>query len=52
MKVKLAAQVLSRSVSDALEYVSKDLKHPKFHGFEATIEFCQKFNDLFDLTQQ
>ncbi|GBO03047.1 DNA transposase THAP9 [Araneus ventricosus] len=49
MKVKLAAQVLSRSVADALEYALHHLKHPKFEGCEATILFLKKFNDLFDV---
>jgi len=33
MKVKLAVQVLSRSVADALEFLNEDLKVPQFRGY-------------------
>lgn len=49
MKVRLATQVLSASVSNALLYLAEDLKHPEFQGCEATVEFLQLFNDLFDV---
>lgn len=48
MKVKLAAQLLSRSVADALKYC----KAKNILGFEdcdGTIEFITIFNDLFDV---
>lgn len=46
MKVKLAAQVLSNSVADALEYCES--RFPQFKGCKATIKFIRMFNDLFD----
>ncbi|KAF8789068.1 DNA transposase THAP9 like protein [Argiope bruennichi] len=49
MKVRLAAQTLSNSVADALEYCEKNLKHPDFQGAEATAKFLRFFNDIFDL---
>lgn len=49
MKVRLAVQVFSNSVADALEYCSKDLKNKLFEGAESTIEFCRKINNIFDL---
>lgn len=47
MNVRLASQVLSNSVSDALIYL-KD-KDPLFIGCEATAEFCQNVNNAFDI---
>lgn len=49
MKVNLAAQALSASVADALEYCANELKMPQFQGCEATVEFIRKFNQLFDI---
>ncbi|GBO14552.1 DNA transposase THAP9, partial [Araneus ventricosus] len=49
MKVKLATQVLSASVADALLYLANDLKLPEFEGCEATAEFLKCFNTLFDI---
>ncbi|CAL1294995.1 unnamed protein product, partial [Larinioides sclopetarius] len=51
MKVKLATQVLSASVADALLYLEKDANLPEFRGCEATVEFiqCLCFNNLFDV---
>ncbi|KAB0795977.1 hypothetical protein PPYR_10038 [Photinus pyralis] len=48
MKVHLAAQTLSRSVADAIEYLNT--RHlEEFKGSEATVDFIRKINDLFDL---
>ena len=49
MKVKLATQVLSRSVADALDFCRDDLKLPEFQGSEATSFFLRQFDTLFDL---
>ena len=49
MKVKLATQVLSRSVADAIDFCRKDLKLPEFEGSEATSFFLRQFDTLFDL---
>lgn len=40
MKVRLAAEVLSSSVADALEYLS--IHDPRFKDAGATIEFIRK----------
>ncbi|CAG4936009.1 unnamed protein product [Colias eurytheme] len=48
MKVKLATQLLSKSVTDALQ----TCKEKKIFGFEncdATIKFIRTINDLFDI---
>lgn len=47
MNVRLASQVLSDSVGDALLYL-KD-KDPLFKGCEATAEFCKNVNNAFDI---
>ena len=49
MKVNLAAQALSSSVADAIEYCDKQLKLPQFAGSEATVEFIRLFDRLFDI---
>ncbi|KAF0706885.1 THAP-type domain-containing protein, partial [Aphis craccivora] len=48
MNVRLASQVLSKSVSDALLYLKKE--DPNFEGCEATAEFCSMVNNAFDIT--
>ena len=49
MKVNLAAQSLSSSVADAIEYCTKTLKLPQFQGSEATVKFLRVIDRLFDL---
>lgn len=49
MKVSLAAQLLSKSVSDAIEFCDKELQLPEFKGSEETIKFIRIFNTLFDV---
>ncbi|VEN56482.1 unnamed protein product [Callosobruchus maculatus] len=49
MKVRLARQTLSKSVSDALYYLAVDLKHHTFIHAEPTANFVKLFNDLFDI---
>ena len=49
MKVKLAAQTLSSSVADALDFCNFDLKLPAFKGSEATVLFIRTIDRLFDL---
>lgn len=46
MKVKLAAQVLSNSVADSLDYWRT--RFIQFDGCEATITFIKIFKNLFD----
>ena len=49
MKVNLAAQVLSSSVADALEYCAKHLKLRQFEGCMPTVRFIRIFDHLFDI---
>ncbi len=49
MNVSLAAQTLSSSVADAIEFLSKGMKLPNFAGSEATVEFIRMIDCLFDI---
>lgn len=49
MKVNLAAQPLSSSVSDALEFCADRLEMDKFRSSHATIKFIRIFDRLFDI---
>ena len=49
MRVSLAAQVLSASTADALEYLDKVMELKQFAGCSATVEFIRLFNRLFDI---
>lgn len=49
MKVKLATQLLSRSVATALKLCREDLKLPNFKDSEATEQFIQIMNQMFDV---
>ena len=49
MKVKLAAQTLSSSVADALEFCDKQLKKNEFEGSCATVNFIRIVDRLFDI---
>ena len=49
MKVNLAAQELSSSVADALEYCANTLHLKQFEGCEATVKFILMFDRLFDV---
>ncbi|GFR98085.1 THAP domain-containing protein 9-like protein [Elysia marginata] len=49
MNVKLAAQTLSHSVADAIDFLKEDVKLPEFQGSEATTDFIRKIDTLFDL---
>ncbi len=48
MKVNLAAQTLSSSVADALDFCREDLQLEEFKNYEATSEFIRIFDSLFD----
>ena len=48
MKVKIAAQTLSASVTAAINLVSY-LKTPGFENSVPTTHFIQKMNDMFDI---
>ncbi|CAG4923136.1 unnamed protein product [Colias eurytheme] len=49
MKVRLATQLLSESVADALEYCGKELKIAGFEDCDGTIFFVRIMNNLFDV---
>lgn len=49
MKVKLATQLLSRSMSKALKFCRDNLKLPDFKDSGPTIKFIKYFNDAFDI---
>lgn len=49
MKVKLATQLLSRYVADALEFCKNVLCLDEFQSCEPTIKFIRIFNDAFDI---
>ena len=48
MNVKLAAQVLSSSVADSIDFLRK-AKDPRFSNSEGTIKFIREVDRLFDL---
>ncbi|KAL3246422.1 hypothetical protein MRX96_017884 [Rhipicephalus microplus] len=48
MKVNLAAQTLSASVADAIDFCREDLKLPQFKNSQATTKFIRLFDRLFD----
>lgn len=49
MKVRLAAQVFSKSVADALLFCKNDLQLEQFRSCQRTVQFLSIFNDLFDI---
>lgn len=49
MKVKLATQLLSQSVADALTFCKDSLKLKEFSNAGATIQFIELFNTGFDI---
>ena len=49
MKVKLATQLLSKSVAKALELCKQLLVSSRFNDTAATVEFIEIFNNLFDI---
>ncbi|KAL3186158.1 hypothetical protein MRX96_027895 [Rhipicephalus microplus] len=49
MKVRYAAQALSSSVADAMDFCENVLKLPQFRGASATSKFVRVFDHLFDL---
>lgn len=49
MNVKLATQLLSRSVALAIKFCREELKLPEFVGSEATEKFIMTMNNMFDI---
>ena len=49
MNVRLAAQTLSSSVANAIEFLEKSLKLPEFQNSNGTVEFLRTIDKLFDM---
>lgn len=49
MKVRFATQLFSKSVADALKLCKYELYLSEFQHCDATIQFINNFNDLFDI---
>ena len=49
MKVNLAAQTISASVADAIEFCDLVLEIPAFHDSAPTVKFIRIFDHLFDI---
>ena len=49
MKVSLAAQCMSRSVANALEFLGQDLGLPQFADVAPTVAFIRVIDRLFDI---
>lgn len=49
MKVRLAVQTFSTSVANAISFCMNDLKLDNFQGADATIDFCFRINNIFDI---
>lgn len=48
MSVRIAAETLSNSVADAIEFLQKN-NVEIFQGSEATVKFIRRFNNIFDI---
>lgn len=49
MKVRLAVQLLSKSVADAIKLCDQKLKNSYFSNSAATVEFIEMFNNIFHI---
>ena len=49
MNVRLAAQTLSSSVADAIEFLDIGMKNPKFQNSSGTVKFTRTIDRLFDM---
>ena len=49
MNVSLAAQTLSGSVANAISFLRDEIAMSEFEGSEATTEFINRINLVFDL---
>ncbi|RVE40646.1 hypothetical protein evm_014704 [Chilo suppressalis] len=49
MNVRLAAQLFSESVADALSFCKNNLNLPDFANVNRTVEFLKIINDIFDI---
>jgi hypothetical protein len=51
MKVKLAVQVPSQSISDGIDFCGEKLQLPRFKGSEVATVFPRNFDILFNLIE-
>ena len=49
MNVRLAAQTLSSSVADAIEFLDMSMKMSEFQGSQSTVTFIRTLDKLFDM---
>ncbi len=49
MKVNLAAQTLSSSVADVIEFLDNVMELPDFKNSQGTVIFCKTIDRLFDM---
>lgn len=49
MNVRLAAETLSNSTAESMEYLDKVLKEDNFRNAESTVEYFRICNNLFDI---
>ena len=49
MNVRLAAQTLSSSVANAIEFLDVSAKHPSFCDSQGTVKFIRTIDQLFDM---
>ena len=49
MNVKLAAQTISSSVANAIEFLDSSMKLDQFQGSEGTVKFIRTIDRLFDM---
>ena len=49
MNVRLAAQTLSSSVADAIEFLDMSMKMSEFQGSQSTVTFIRTIDKLFDM---
>lgn len=49
LKVKLATQLLSRSVAKAIQFCESNLDLPEFKNFSPTSEFIMTINNVFNI---
>lgn len=49
MKVRLATELFSNSVADAIEFCEKSLKLPNFCNSGPTVKFIKMINNIFDI---
>lgn len=49
MNVRIAAETLSNSTAESMEYLNKVLRHEDFQNSESTVDYIRVFNNLFDI---